>query len=235
VRVLVACESSGRVREAFRRRGHDAWSCDLLWPEDRSPYHYTGSILDHEVIKQGWDLLIAHPDCTFLTVSANRWAMEEWRIEARLSALHFVRSLWAFPVKRKAIENPIGVLNTFWREPDQTIQPWQFGQKATKATCLWLDGLPPLQPTDVVGPPPANMTLQEKRGSRPRPLENPQPDVRGDRRSDGRAMGRRRLRGRRSMSAGAPIVGKDYRPHCGCDVLPWDDCSHTGDYDEVKQ
>lgn len=163
MKVLVACESSGRVREAFRSRGHDAWSCDLLWPEDRSPYHFTGSILDHEIVKQGWDLLIAHPDCTFLTISANRWAMEEWRIEARLAALHFVRSLWAFPVKRKALENPVGVLNTFWREPDQTIQPWQFGHKATKATCFWLDGLPLLQPTNVVGPPPAQMTLEEKR------------------------------------------------------------------------
>jgi hypothetical protein len=162
---LVACESSGRVREAFRRRGHDAWSCDLLWPEDRSPYHYTGSILDHEIIEQEWDILIAHPDCTFLTVSANRWSMKQaWRVEARLSALHFVRALWAIRVRvGKAIENPIGVLSTFWRESDQTIQPWEFGHKATKATCLWLDGLPPLKATNVVGPPPKEMSLQEKR------------------------------------------------------------------------
>jgi hypothetical protein len=163
MRVLVACEHSGRVRQAFRARGHDAWSCDLLWPEDRSPYHFTGSILDHDIVKQDWDLMVAHPDCTFLTVSANRWAGEEWRIEARLAAMHFVRSLWAFPVPRIAIENPIGVLNTFWRQPDQTVQPWQFGHTATKATCLWLKGLPPLEPTDVVGPPPKNMTLEEKR------------------------------------------------------------------------
>ena len=164
MRVLVACENSGRVREAFRVRGHDAWSCDFLWPQDRSQYHYTGSILDHDIVKQDWDLLIAHPDCTFLTVSANGHAMkQEWRIEARLSAMHFVRSLWAFPVEKIAIENPIGVLNTFWREPDQTIQPWEFGHKATKGTCLWLKNLPELQPTDVVGPPPKDMTLEEKR------------------------------------------------------------------------
>lgn len=163
MRVLVACEHSGRVREAFRARGHDAWSCDVLWSEDRSPYHFTGSILDHDIVKQKWDLLIAHPDCTFLTVSANKWAGAEWRIEARLSAMHFVRSLWAFPIPKIAIENPIGVLNTFWRQPDQTIQPWEYGHKATKATCLWLKGLPLLQPTDVVGPPPKDMTLEEKR------------------------------------------------------------------------
>ena len=199
MRVLVACESSGRVREAFRRRGHDAWSCDILWAEDRSPYHYTGSILDHEIIKQGWDLLIAHPDCTFLTVSANGHAMkQEWRIEARLSALHFVRSLWAFPVKLKALENPIGVLNTFWREPDQTIQPWEYGHKATKATCLWLDGLPPLQPTNVVGPPPKGNDARGEARMERHPqgrtwtgsVAHPQPDLRGDSRSDGRSMGR---------------------------------------------
>lgn len=154
MRVLIACEHSGRVREAFRRRGHDAWSCDLLWSEDRSPYHFTGSILDHDIVKQEWDLMVAHPDCTFLTVSANRWAGEEWRIEARLSAMHFVRSLWAYPIPHIAIENPIGVLGTFWRQSDQTIQPWEFGHKATKATCLWLKNLPPLQPTNIVGPPP---------------------------------------------------------------------------------
>jgi len=163
MRVLVACEHSGRVREAFRRRGHDAWSCDFLWPEDGSPHHFTGSILDHDIVKQHWDLMIAHPDCTFLTVSANKWAGADWRIEARLSAMHFVRALWAYPIPRIAIENPIGVLGTFWKPSDQTIQPWQFGHKATKATCLWLKNLSPLVPTDVVGPPPKNMTLEEKR------------------------------------------------------------------------
>lgn len=163
MKVLVACEFSGRVREAFRARGHDAWSCDILPSEDRSLYHIPGSVLDHDIAHQQWDLLIAHPDCTFLTVSANRWAAEEWRLEARLSAMHFVRALWAFPVERIAIENPIGVLGTFWRAPDQTVQPWQFGHRATKATCLWLKNLPLLQPTESVGPPPTKMTLDEKR------------------------------------------------------------------------
>lgn len=163
MRVLVACEFSGRVREAFRALGHDAWSCDILPAEDGSLYHIPGSVLDHDIAKQGWDLLIAHPDCTFLTVSANRWASEEWRIEARLAAMHFVRALWAFPVPRICLENPIGVLSTFWRAPDQTIQPWQFGHRATKATCLWLKNLPALVTTDIVGPPPSEMTLAEKR------------------------------------------------------------------------
>lgn len=169
-------------------------------------------------------------------MSANAHAMkQEWRIEARLSALHFVRSLWAFPVARKAIENPIGVLNTFWREPDQTIQPWQFGHKATKGTCLWLDGLLPLKPTKVVGPPPENMTLQEKRewnaihraAPGPDRLEDSQPDVRGDSGSDGRPVGRRRSRGRRRMSYASPsIVGEHYKPSCGkCDVPPWEVCA----------
>lgn len=155
MRVLVACEFSGIVRDAFAARGHDAWSCDLL-PSERPGNHIQGSVLDHAVARGGWDLLVAHPDCTFLTVSANGWAGEDWRIEARLAAMHFVRSIWAFPVKHVCVENPIGVLSTFWRRPDQTIQPYQFGHDASKATCLWLRGLPPLRPTVFVTPRIAN-------------------------------------------------------------------------------
>src|SRR5206468_1168270 len=100
----------------------------------------------------GWDMLVAFPDCTYLTVSANRWANEPWRMEARHWALAFVRTLWALPIHKKALENPIGVLPTMWRRPTQIIQPWQFGHGETKATCLWLDNLPALVPTDIVVP-----------------------------------------------------------------------------------
>lgn len=152
MRVLIACEFSGVVRRAFRDRGHDAWSCDFLPAEDGSLHHIQGDVLDVRLINRGWDLMIAHPDCTFLTVSANAWAGEAWRMEARLSAMHFVRALWEMPIGRIAIENPVGVLSTFWRRPDQTIQPNQFGHDASKATCLWLKNLPPLRPTRFVEP-----------------------------------------------------------------------------------
>ena len=153
MRVLVACEYSGAVRRAMRARGHDAWSCDLLPAEDGDPHHIQGSVIDHDLIKQGWDCLIAFPDCTYLTVSANRWAAEPWRMEARHWALAFVRALWALPIRLKALENPIGVLPTMWKRPTQIVQPWQFwhlgepGKGEVKATCFWLDGLPALVPT----------------------------------------------------------------------------------------
>lgn len=151
MRVLVACEFSGVVRDAFAARGHDAWSCDLL-PCERGGNHIQGDVLDVRVINRGWDLMVAHPDCTFLTVSANAWAGEPWRMEARLSAMHFVRALWELPVTHIAIENPVSVLSTFWRRPDQIIQPNQFGHDASKSTCLWLRNLPPLRPTQFVEP-----------------------------------------------------------------------------------
>lgn len=153
MRVLVACEFSGIVRQAFRDRGHDAWSCDLLDSEDGSPYHFKQSVIDHDIVKRGWDMLIAHPDCTYLTVSANRWANEPWRMEARHWALAFVKTLWAMPIKRKCLENPRGVLPTMWKGPTQAVQPWQFwhldkpGAGEVKETCLWLENLPELRPT----------------------------------------------------------------------------------------
>lgn len=155
MRVLIAMECSGVVRDAFASRGHDAWSCDLL-PTERPGNHIQGSVLEHDVANGGWDLMIAHPDCTYLTVSANAWAGAEWRIEARFAALHTVRALWAFPVPMICIENPIGVLRSFFRPHDQIIQPYEFGHDASKQTCLWLKNLPPLKPTQFVEPRMAN-------------------------------------------------------------------------------
>lgn len=150
MRVLIACEFSGIVREAFRRRGHDAWSCDYRPTEQPGP-HIHGSVLDHDVIKQGWDLMIAHPDCTYLTVSGAKHMKIEWREEAQLAALHFVKALWKFPIERIAIENPIGKLSSLWHGPDQIVEPFHFGDPYRKATCLWLKNLPPLQRTNDLG------------------------------------------------------------------------------------
>lgn len=153
LRALVACEHSGVMRRALRARGHDAWSCDYLPAEDGSPDHFQGNVIDHDIIKLGWDLLIAHPDCTYLTVSANRWANAPWRMEARHWALAMVKTLWALPIRMKVLENPVGVLPTMWRRWTQTIQPWQFwhlneyGTGEVKETCLWLDNVDPLIPT----------------------------------------------------------------------------------------
>jgi len=147
--ILIACEESGEVREAFAERGHNAWSCDIL-PSRKPGNHIQGTILSHEILKRHWDMLIAFPDCTFLASSGARHMSTPWRKEAQMQALYFVRALWAFPIERKALENPIGRLSTLWMKPTQIIQPWMFGHGETKATCLWLDNLPPLQPTNVV-------------------------------------------------------------------------------------
>lgn len=145
--VLVACEYSGRVREAFRKLGHDAWSCDLLPSEDGSEHHYQGSVEWFLPTRQ-WDLMIAHPPCTHLAVSGARWFKEKQVEQAQ--ALDFVRMLMTAPVPRIAIENPVSVISSRIRKPDQVIQPWQFGHGETKATCLWLKGLPKLEPTNIV-------------------------------------------------------------------------------------
>lgn len=147
--VLIACEFSGIVRDAFHRRGHNAWSCDIL-PTEKQGNHFHCSILSQEILKRKWDLMIAHPDCTFLTVSGARWMKIPWRKEAKLFSLHFVKALWKFPIKRIAIENPVGVLSTLWMPPTQVIHPWQFGHGEKKTTCLWLKNLPPLEPTKIV-------------------------------------------------------------------------------------
>lgn len=149
MRVLVACEYSGRVREAFRARGHDAWSCDLLPSEDDSPHHMQGDVMGL-FLGRPWDLMIAHPPCTHLAVSGARH-FEEKRADGRQQeAIEFFLTLARAPVPLIAIENPVCVMSSVWRKPDQVIQPWQYGHGETKATCLWLKGLPPLIPTDIV-------------------------------------------------------------------------------------
>jgi hypothetical protein len=148
VRVLVACEYSGTVRDAFIRAGHDALSCDLLPTESPGP-HYQGDVFD--LIAPGmWDLMIAHPPCTHLAVSGSRWFPEKKQAGLQQAALAFVAKLLAAPIPRIALENPVSVISSKIRKPDQTIQPWMFGHGETKATCLWLKNLPPLVPTDVV-------------------------------------------------------------------------------------
>ena len=151
MRVLVACEYSGRVREAFRAKGHDAWSCDLLPAEDGSAHHFQNPIEDVPVgWGNVWDLLVAHPPCTHLSVSGARH-FEKKRLDGRQQeAIAFFMWLVEFPAARIAIENPVCIMSSVWREPDQIIQPWQFGHGETKATCLWLKGLPKLTPTNVV-------------------------------------------------------------------------------------
>ena len=146
MRVLVACEFSGTVRRAFTANGHDAVSCDLLPAEDDSPDHYVGDCRD--LLHGRWDLMICHPPCTHLATSGARWFPLKKREQAE--ALDFVRELMAAPIPRIALENPVSVISTQIRKPDQIIQPWQFGHGEVKATCLWLKGLSKLHPTDIV-------------------------------------------------------------------------------------
>lgn len=148
MRVLVACEFSGIVREAFRKRGHDAWSCDLLPAEDGSKYHFQMSVRNASVWLVKWDMVIAFPPCTHLAVSGARWFKD--KMSDQDEAIKFVRLLMNWPTPRLAIENPIGVISSKIRKPDQIIQPWQFGHGEVKATCLWLKGLPKLTPTNIV-------------------------------------------------------------------------------------
>ena len=146
MRVLVACEFSGAVRRAFRERGHDAYSCDLLPAEDGSEHHFQGDVRHY--LGSEWDLLIAHPPCTHLAVSGARWFKDKRHDQA--AALAFVRELLDAPIKHIALENPVSIISSRIRKPDQIIQPWQFGHGETKATCLWLKNLPRLVPTNIV-------------------------------------------------------------------------------------
>jgi hypothetical protein len=146
VRVLVACEYSARVRDAFRRRGHDAWSCDLLECEAGPQWHLQQRV--EQVLYDGWDLMVAHPPCTHLAVSGSRYFHRKQREQAE--ALDFVRLLMAAPIARWCIENPVSVISSAIAPPQQIIQPWQFGHGETKATCLWLHNLPRLRPTAIV-------------------------------------------------------------------------------------
>jgi len=145
LRVLVACEFSGTVRDAFIALGHDAISCDVLPSESPGPHHQ-GDVLD--LLNGGFDLMVAHPPCTHLAISGARWFAEKRNEQA--AALEFVRTLMAAPIPMIAIENPISIISSRIRKPDQVIQPWQFGHGETKKTCLWLKGLPLLQPTRIV-------------------------------------------------------------------------------------
>ena len=145
MRVLVACEFSGIVRDAFSDNGHDAWSCDLL-DTDAPGNHITGDVLS--VLDDGWDLMIAHPPCTHLSVSGARWF--KYKQAEQAEAIEFFMALVNAPIPMIAVENPISIMSTRYRKPDQIIQPWQFGHGETKATCLWLKGLPLLEPTDIV-------------------------------------------------------------------------------------
>ena len=146
MRILVACEYSGVVRDAFIRGGHTAMSCDLL-PTDAPGPHYQGDIFD--VITDGWDMMVAHPPCTYLSVAGMHWTTRGLR-DPKLTenALAFVQLLLDAPIKKIALENPVSIISTRIRKPEQIIHPWWFGHDASKKTCLWLKNLPPLEPTD---------------------------------------------------------------------------------------
>ena len=145
MKVLVACEFSGVVRDAFIQRGHDATSCDFLPTESKGP-HLRCDVRD--ILDKGWDLMIAHPPCTHLAVSGARWFKGKEKEQAE--ALDFIRTLLDAPINKIALENPVGIISSQIRKPDQIIQPWQFGEDASKKTCLWLKNLPLLQPTDIL-------------------------------------------------------------------------------------
>jgi len=151
MRVLIGCEYSGRVRQAFRNLGHDAWSCDLLESEDCSPFHIKGDVLS--LLSDGWDLAIFHPPCTYLSVSGMHWTTRGLR-DPKLTedALAFVQRLMDAPIAKIAIENPVSVISSRIRKPDQIVNPYQFGEDASKKTCLWLKGLPLLRHTSFVEP-----------------------------------------------------------------------------------
>ena len=147
MKVLVACEYSGRVRDAFRRYGHDAMSCDLLPTETKGP-HYQGPVED--VLNDGWDLMVAHPPCTHLAVSGSRHFSKKISDGSQAAALNFVRLLMSAPIDRWCIENPVSIISSAIRSPDQIIQPWEYGHGECKATCFWLKNLPKLRPTNIV-------------------------------------------------------------------------------------
>lgn len=155
-RLLVACEYSGRVRDAFAAKGWDAWSCDLLPTEVSSAKHHQGPV--EPLLTQDWDMLIAFPPCTYLCSSGMHWTTRGMR-DPQLTedALAFVRLLLSAPIRRIALENPVGCISTRIRKPDQIIQPWQFGHSESKKTCLWLKNLPKLVPTCIVDLPPSGV------------------------------------------------------------------------------
>jgi hypothetical protein len=150
MKVLVACEYSGTVRDAFKAKGHEAWSCDLL-PTDRPGLHHQGDVVEFIKNNSGWDLMIAHPPCTYLAASGLHWNKRiQGRDQLTLESLEFVTLLFNAPIPKIVLENPIGRINTAIRKPDQIIQPWMFGEDASKSTCLWLKGVNKLEPTNII-------------------------------------------------------------------------------------
>lgn len=156
MRLLVACEFSGVVRDAFRSKGHDAWSCDILPCDADERYHYQCDVL--EVIDKDWNMMIAHPPCTYLSVTGNRWFHRAYserhpdRQQKREDAKKFFLKLANAPIEKICVESAQCIMSTCWRKPDQIIQPYQFGHPAAKRTCLWLKNLPPLMHTEIVEP-----------------------------------------------------------------------------------
>ena len=161
MKVLIACEESQTVCKAFRERGHEAYSCDILEPSGGHPeWHIQGDALK-AIESQQWDIIIAHPPCTYLTVTGNRWYNVErygekaiQRYSDREEAMEFFMAIAEADCERIAIENPVGIMSSMWRKSDQIIEPWQFGDPYEKKTCLWLKGLPKLIPTNIVEVPP---------------------------------------------------------------------------------
>jgi len=150
MRVLVACEFSGRVRDEFIKRGHDAWSCDIIPSENGGP-HIQDDVLKH--LDEGWDMLIGFPPCTYLCSSGLHWNKRRpERAKLTEEAVEFFLRLWHGPIDKIAIENPVGCMSTRLRKPDCILQPWQFGHPESKATCLWLKNLPLLKPTNILKP-----------------------------------------------------------------------------------
>lgn len=149
MRILIGCEYSGTLRDAFRKKGHDAISCDFLPSDDNSPFHYQGDVFD--IIDEGWDMACFFPPCTYLCSSGLHWNKKrpQRAIETE-KALTFVEKLLNSPIEKILLENPIGCISTRIRKPDQIIQPWQFGHPESKSTCLWLKNLPLLKPTNIL-------------------------------------------------------------------------------------
>lgn len=149
MKILIACEFSGIVREAFKKKGHDVWSCDLL-PSEIYGQHYQGDVFG--IIQDGFDMMIAHPPCTDLSASGARWWEEKKTDGRQQESIEFFMGLSKVDIPKIAIENPIGIMSRFYRKPDQYIQPFEYGHPETKKTCLWLKGLPKLEPTNIVEP-----------------------------------------------------------------------------------
>ena len=149
MKILIACECSGIVRDAFIARGHDAWSCDLQDCDRSNSKHLKCDVLS--VINDGWDMMIAHPPCTDLSVAGARWFKEKINNGSQQRSIEFFMEFTKTNIEKVCIENPVSIMSTIWRKPDQIIQPWMFGDEASKKTCLWLKNLPLLKPTNIVG------------------------------------------------------------------------------------